>query len=513
MSEVTNNLDRTVRNALLGVALALLLLVVGVAFHAPSNTEGIPSRNPAPAVASSNVSIGSPAPTPSVATRVTITTASNAAAIPGVAATPKAVVGGNPTLIPGTVPVATALSPVATLSPQPYRPRPTGTPAAFSPTEALRQLGRLADQIGSRPTGSTAERQATAMLKTQLATLGYSPSTQPYSFSTFQDRSARLLLTSPETLEVNARTFHFSAGGTVEGRLVDCGLGRPADLPQTGLKGLVALIGRGGGLTFDAKLSNAVTRGAAAAIVYNDQPGELKGSLPQPAIIPVVGIIQFDGQRLLEYAKAGTTTVRVAVDATLVTHTGENVLANNPGNGNGKKIVIGAHYDSSSVGQGANDNASGVAALLEVARVVKGREFPFDLEFVLFGDEEVGLIGSKKYVAFLSPQQRSQVTAMVNLDMVGAGARLQFAGDRTLVARAMQVGQRDGYRVYEAAGSQNSTSDHASFLEAGIPAVMLNRAEDPNYHTPLDTSDKILPANLEAAGAITLRLLEDLAKR
>ncbi|HEX2987531.1 MAG TPA: M20/M25/M40 family metallo-hydrolase [Chloroflexota bacterium] len=503
-------MDRTLWKAVQGVLLALLLVVAGYAIQSPPQATETKSAGVATVTKAGAVSPGSSGTTP-VATLIR---SAAAAPTPGAvsSALPGSVGLSTPSLGTVAVPPTAAVSAVTpTISS--VRVAPTGTPIAFSDAEALRQLRQLADEIGARPTDSVSQRQAAAMLKERFFTLGYSPTMQPYDFFTFQSRSSRLLLQKPETAEVIGTTFYFSGGGQVEGRLVACGLGRPSDFPRAGLAGQVALIARGGGISFESKVANAVSEGAAAAVIYNDRTGDFKGSLRQPAAIPVIGILQYDGERLLEYLKAGPTLVGLTVDAQSVTHSGENVIARLPARGNGKKVIVGAHYDSFSSVPGANDNGSGVATLLEVARAARGRAFPFDVEFVLFGDEEVGLVGSKKYVASLSKEQRSQLIAMVNLDMVGAGTRLEAGGDHALVGRVQQAGLRDDYQIAELPPGQNSTSDHASFLEAGIPAVMLHRGEDPNYHTSLDTSDRVLPANLDAAGTITLRLLGDFAKR
>ena len=146
-----------------------------------------------------------------------------------------------------------------------------------------------------------------------------------------------------------------------------------------------------------------------------------------------------------------------------------------------KEIIVGAHYDSVKVGQGADDNASGVAVILEVAERLADVETPYTIRFILFGAEEVGLEGSKFYVSQMTDEQKQNTIGMINLDSVAAGDiayiygdqgqagvirdwALQFAGERNLTLQT-QTGENPGYP----AGTTGDWSDHAPFKAAGIP--------------------------------------------
>ncbi|MBI5354514.1 MAG: M20/M25/M40 family metallo-hydrolase [Chloroflexi bacterium] len=84
-------------------------------------------------------------------------------------------------------------------------------------------------------------------------------------------------------------------------------------------------------------------------------------------------------------------------------------------------IVIGAHYDSSDEGLGADDNASGVGILLELAEQLKDISTPYTIHFIAFGGEEAGLLGSQEYVDTLSADEISNTVGMINLDSLIAG--------------------------------------------------------------------------------------------
>jgi Zn-dependent M28 family amino/carboxypeptidase len=155
-----------------------------------------------------------------------------------------------------------------------------------------------------------------------------------------------------------------------------------------------------------------------------------------------------------------------------------NVIATKAG-ASEQMIVIGAHYDSVSVGHGADDNASGVAVLLELAETLRDTPTPYTLRFVAFGAEEVGPLGSDAYVEQLSATERRNTIAMINLDSVTAGDHLyvySIEGQGAVVrdwalAWATQNGivlqtiphidlsDEDGY----------PTADYAAFQNVGIP--------------------------------------------
>src|SRR5699024_9065558 len=121
------------------------------------------------------------------------------------------------------------------------------------------------------------------------------------------------------------------------------------------------------------------------------------------------------------------------------------------------------------------------------------------VKVIFFGAEEVGLVGSHRYVDSLSEQQRADTAAMINLDMVGVGETIGImTGSED--ADSFVADQAENYvrsigEPYER--STSTRSDHVPFEDAGIPVAFLNYHEDPNYHTDEDTLDKIQIDNLD----------------
>jgi aminopeptidase YwaD len=202
-----------------------------------------------------------------------------------------------------------------------------------------------------------------------------------------------------------------------------------------------------------------------------------------------------------------------------------NIGAVLPGNGHNKRIVVGAHIDHLGLGtssslapgqqavhNGADDNASGVATMLAVAAelaAVPVAQRPYDVEFVAFGAEEMGLLGSKHYVGALTPEARARLVAMLNYDMVG---RMQ--NDSVVVSGVGSSSVWPGL-LKQAAGELTirpsedgfGASDQASFYTAGLPVLHFFSGTHADYHKPSDDLDKINFEGAAAIGDLSLRVL------
>ena len=150
-------------------------------------------------------------------------------------------------------------------------------------------------------------------------------------------------------------------------------------------------------------------------------------------------------------------------------------------------VIVGGHYDTVPHVDGANDNASGIAAVLTLAEELADRSFPFTLRFIAFGSEETGLIGSKHYVRALSQDERDEIKAMINLDVVGTGEGLRITGDSWLTSHVSETADREGITISVRDGMRGGSSDHASFREAGIPVIFFFGDDNSRIHTPEDT--------------------------
>jgi aminopeptidase YwaD len=381
------------------------------------------------------------------------------------------------------------------------------TAPAFSGSAAAQHVEALSVGIGSRVAGSPAQAQTHQYLLSRFQELGYQTSLQPFTITAYQDRGSSVVLAGPLGQAISANTLQYSASGAVEAPPVEAGLGRPEDFEDADPRGKVAVVTRGD-TRFADKVEAATNAGAAAVVIVNHQAGNFNGSLISMSSIPTVSVSQADGATLRQAARSGNATVRVEVNATTEQSTGANVVATL--SGGPQTIVIGGHIDSVAAGPGANDNASGTAVVLELARVMSTRPTPYTLKFIGFDAEEIGLVGSAHYVSQLPEAERRSIAAMINLDMVGVGDSSRIGGSDSLVRLAQSAASRSGLSV--GLLGEGGGSDHSSFIRAGIPGLFIHRTNDPNYHSPNDRAQYVDPANLQIAGQLALDVVAALER-
>ncbi|MEM3640559.1 MAG: M28 family metallopeptidase [Candidatus Bathyarchaeia archaeon] len=160
-----------------------------------------------------------------------------------------------------------------------------------------------------------------------------------------------------------------------------------------------------------------------------------------------------------------------------------------------EEVIICSHYDSAYGSPGANDNASGVEAMLKVAEnmVKKGTESV--IKFIAFGAEEYSIVGSSYYVESLKEKgELKKIKALINLDMVGAGNTL------TIASEPEQFGQKVRKAIAQSGLTRNvrlqsvrltESSDHWPFYLNGIPTAVMNFWPYNYYHQITDTKEKI----------------------
>ena len=194
-----------------------------------------------------------------------------------------------------------------------------------------------------------------------------------------------------------------------------------------------------------------------------------------------------------------------------------------------KTIVIGAHYDhlgegkqgsslaENSVGiihNGADDNASGVAGLLELARFYSQNKVtePVNFLFIAFGAEELGLVGSRYFVK--NPTlDLNKIQWMLNMDMIGRfnpenGVSIIGYGTSSAFEMIYQTIDKTkyikNYTGYEGRGG----SDQTSFYEKNIPVLFFHTGGHPDYHRPTDDADKVDYTSLKRILELEMAFIE-----
>ncbi|MCR5977118.1 M28 family peptidase [Gordonia jinghuaiqii] len=405
----------------------------------------------------------------------------------------------------------------------------------------IRALQQIADNHGgNRAAGTPGYDASLDYAAGLLRTAGFDVTTPTVEYQRFD--AGPVTLTADDH-KVATRVLEYSAGTgdtPVTARPVAVGeLGCAAvDYPPA-VRGAVAVITRGT-CTFADKARNAQAAGAVAAIMVNNEDGQLTGATlgvdDRPAI-PAVGVSGDDGEMI---RAADSVTLTVEAQTTPVTT--RNLLAETRTGTPDDVVMAGAHLDSVPAGPGMNDNASGVGAVLETAlRLGSSPRVPHRVRFAFWGGEEDGLVGSSEYVRGLDAGGRRAIALYLNFDMLASPNGGYFAYDGDDSARrgagAGPAGSEGIERVFEKFYADrgipleptdfDGRSDYGPFIAVGIPAGgVLAGAErkksteqaqmwggkageafDPDYHSPRDTIDNVnteLLAVTSAAAAHTV---------
>ncbi|MDQ0246159.1 aminopeptidase YwaD [Bacillus fengqiuensis] len=366
-----------------------------------------------------------------------------------------------------------------------------------------------------REAGTEGEWQAVQYIKSQFEKYGYETELQPFPIYDAKEGATGTASAGGKDLDVHV--FSGSFNGDVTSELVYVKKAYPEEVPDS-VKGKIALVERGD-LSFIEKMENVIDKGAVGVIMFNREgaSGNDFGVVDPGQNIPAVAISREQGLELVDQLKSGPVGASIHVEGSgFIEKTSYNVIASkkpNPNKDTGQIVSIGAHHDSVHGGPGANDDASGVSAVLELARVMADTPTDTELRFVTFGAEEKGLLGSYHYASELTKEEVKNHVAHFQMDMIGsrnaggdypAGGLIMFTidGKPNLVTN---LGNSAGART----ASENipyghlGRSDHEPFQLLGIPSALFIHAPlEPEYHTPQDTIEHIDKDKLKQAADI-----------
>lgn len=307
------------------------------------------------------------------------------------------------------------------------------------------------------------------------------------------------------------------------GELVDLGYGLPEDFEEAEIENKVVMVRSDVPDYFDRyihrreKYYYAVSGGAGAFIYRNHVEGCLPptgsvGTAADPiGDIPAVGVSSEVGARLARRFDGKETTI--SVDAEIDDAISQNVHAE-MGPETGAVIFVTAHVDAHDIAEGAADNGAGTAMVVEIANALAERELETRVEFVVYGAEEVGLVGSEHHAA---NADHGSIKAIVNSDGVVRGRTLEFFthGFPELDAAAERVAERFSHPV-ETIPRMGPHSDHWPFVQWGVPGyhVMSDTGELGRGwgHTFADTLDKVDVRDLREQAVLLTELVVDLAR-
>jgi Iap family predicted aminopeptidase len=384
---------------------------------------------------------------------------------------------------------------------------------------AHQMLTHLCDDFGGRLTGSSANEGAMASLSGQLRALGLQPVEEPFAMPGWERGSDEVWMTEPVSRQLRIAALGYTQPcAPFEADVVDVGNGTAAHYPPQA-RGRVALLDPSSILATRDVARIAMEKGVRA-VLYVDREGggqllARTGSFIGEALpLPIVSVTQEEGrrfQRLL--ARGRPLRVRLEIRSRCLSVRTRNLKVIFPGRSR-DLVIVGAHFDSWDLGQGAMDNGLGVAQLFALARALRGRDLARTVELVWFNGEEQGLWGSRYDAGHLG---NAPVVAMVNLDMVGTPIAVNALGDPTMVAPLERWNASRGARRLPL-GVKNINwfgSDHLPYQLAGVRAVTID-GEIPRdsvryYHDYADTIDKVPEKIVVYASAVIGDLVVDLA--
>ncbi|MFC3960081.1 M28 family peptidase [Halovivax cerinus] len=382
--------------------------------------------------------------------------------------------------------------------------------------------------VGNRMAGSEGEREGAELTQDALADVGARDARlEEYDIQGWTRGTSTLTAGGTEQ---DCIALPRSPSGSVTAELVDVGYGRPEDFEAAELEGKVAMARSDVPDSFDRyihrreKYYHAVEAGAAAFLYRNHVEGCLPptGSVGTPddpiGDIPALGISSEVGARLArrfagETGDAGEA-VTVAVEADIHDATSQNVHAE-LGPDTDERVLVTSHVDAHDIAEGAMDNAAGTAMVVEIATALATREDELDtrVEFVAFGSEEIGLVGSS---VDAERRDHDTVKAILNSDGVTRGRNLVVYsnGFDELADLAEAVCERVAHPA-SVDPTPQPHSDHWPYVQWGVPGyMMMSETGDSGRgwgHTFADTFEKLDRRNHREQAIVLAELAVEMA--
>lgn len=185
---------------------------------------------------------------------------------------------------------------------------------------------------------------------------------------------------------------------------------------------------------------------------------------------------------------------------------GENIIITKESSADiEKNLIISAHYDSAEDSVGANDNGSGVAAVLELARILEGADMPYNIKFILFSGEEKYMLGSRWYAGNLTEDECKKIIGVINIDSIAEKSDLGYMAmiegnkrsddigyDEEGLKKLAELNKNSMSDLFTASDrfylTMASNSDHYPFALLDIPAVSIVQDWQEGLHVN-DSSD------------------------
>lgn len=384
-------------------------------------------------------------------------------------------------------------------------------------------LQRLCDEAGGRLAGTPENEKALQILIEEGTRDSLNIQLEEFDFPGWSRGNDSLILIKPYRKVLRSVALGFNNPTEIfQASIVFANFGYEEDYQNLDIKGKIVLVtqerpkNREELLRYEA-IEIASRKGAKAILFMNDKPGGLVlagvGNFQgNPNPIPAFSITFEDGQMLKRLISNNVPVVlKISSNSYCRAAKSKNAILTIKGQ-SPKKIVVGGHFDSWDISQGAVDNGVGIAVLYEIARnLSRFKNFYYSIEIVWFNGEELGLWGSKRYVE----KHKNEVALMINLDMPGDPTGFNTMGFSSLDSIAKSVvSLLDGFALKDGVVSKPWTnSDHMYFMFEGIPSLTILGWMDEfmyhHYHDFGDTFEKVNRRYISnAANLISLLVFE-----
>jgi len=386
-------------------------------------------------------------------------------------------------------------------------------------------LTRLCDDFGGRLTGAPANWAALERTVEELKALGLEARLEKFKMPGWVRGDDELTLLEPVNRRLRAVTLSYcEPHEPFEAEVVDIGDGRAEDIAKlTAPAGKVGLLSPNTSVPRGQYETAAIKAGIRGIIWINRVNGgqvlARSGSFQgQPMTIPIYNVTQEEGfwmRRLLE--RGQTVKVRLHTRSYCQEVETANIVLTLPGR-TADTIIVGAHFDSWDLGQGAMDNGTGTAQVYAVAKVLKAHS-PVNertIELVWYNGEEQGLWGSRVHASTMKDRP---IAAMINLDMVGFPLSVNSLGYDDLLPLLERYNASLGDKqLKQGVGNINwFGSDHTPYQLEGIRAITFGGLIPPEsvryYHDLADTIDKLdprlIPESTAAIASLVYRLANE----
>ena len=372
-----------------------------------------------------------------------------------------------------------------------------------------------------RESGTPTEEKAASLIQEELKSFGMESRIEEFSFDTWEIRKAELTITEPyrKTYQV---TGYQRCGSTAEEGVeaeflyaengddisLSHAAGKIVMVNEIVRKDLYLRLIKAGVAGFVSISGSPVDEGEdriprAAAI-----PQKVYESLNEKELIQGAGVHYLDA---VEMVTQGAKKAQLTLIQEEVKRTSRNVEAKIQGTDRADEILtLTAHYDSVPEGPGAYDNMAGAAIIMEVCRYLKEHQPRRTVEFVWFGAEEKGLLGSRHYVK-LHQQELNQHRFNMNVDLAGqlvGGNVIGVTADPSVCAMLTYLARETGIGM--TTKNQIWGSDSNTFAWKGIPAMTLNR-DGFGMHTHYDTVELLSAWSLERSARLLAHIAESLS--